>query len=461
MKKNTLWMISFIALFQFDLARIAYSAESHLPEDSDYTASVQINFNSKEFKSDKAVDKNLPKSLTDAYLAAIHRSETIGIQQELLEQSHQVDNQALGALLPTVNGTFGFLEQQTAKNATGNLLYPPTQNTGKITAAQPLFRGFRDFAALRQKKHLVSSQVNALLNAARQLFYDVSTAYYNVLALKQDEENYKIQIQLNQKRLKELEGFFKIGRSQLTDVLTFKSNISSLEAQLEATRGQLEQTKETLAYLTGWNRDAVLEDKEPPPVKQDLETYLEAIENRPDVQTAVSNVKAYEEGVPIAFGAHLPSADLLANYYFFRPGALTSVTWDVQLAITVPIFQGNVVQSQVRQAESVARQYSLVLSQTRRLAEQEIRSFYDAMEADRKQSAKLSELVENSKKNYETQISYYRNGLVTNLDVLQAVVTYQDSVRQLNHARYQLRLDSAKLQAATGQRSETRIQVPK
>lgn len=421
-----------------------------------------------------------PKTLREAYAAAIHRSETVGIQEELLVQAHEGNMQAVGAVMPTVSSSFTFLQQETPRTPTGATIFPASQNTGKLTLDQPLFRGLRDFAALRQKKLLVHAQVGAYINAAKQLFYDLSTAYYNVLAHERDELNYRIEIELNQKRLVELESFFKIGRSQLTDVLTFKANIASLEAQLEITRGQLETSKEVLAYLTGWPRETELKDAEilfsaPPSLSGaadssspgesaaaskvlahpgDVQSYLSLIDNRPDVRSALDNVKANDEGIPIAWGAHLPSVDLLGDYYFFRPGAISDVSWDVSLAVTFPLFQGGVVQSQVRQATSVSRQYSLILSQTRRLAEQEIRTYYDAVEADRKQVVKLTDLVEISKKNYETELEYYRRGLVTNLDVFQAMTTYQDAVRQLDHVRIQYQSDGVKLLASTSQRPE-------
>lgn len=423
----------------------------------------------------------LPKSLQEAFEAAVRRSETVGMQEELLVQAHEVDAQAVGAIFPTLNSSFSFLRQETPASATGSAIFPASQNTGKLTLDQPLFRGLRDFAALRQKKLLVNAQVGAYLNAAKQLFYDLSTAYYNVLAYERDVINYQIEIELNQKRLVELEEFFKIGRSQLTDVLTFKANIASLEAQLEMTRGQLETAKEVLAYLTGWDRGTTLRDTEvlfrssergaqsssansarvldaPKPIQ----SYLDLIENRPDVRSALDHVKANNEGIPIAFGAHFPSIDLIADYYLFRPGALKNVDWDASIAITFPLFQGGVIQSQVRQANSVSRQYSLVLSQTRRLAEQEVRTYYDAVEADRKQVIKLTDLLDISKKNYETELEYYRRGLVTNLDVFQAMTTYQVAVRQLDHMRIQYHSDGVKLLASTGQRSEVNeIKIPK
>jgi outer membrane protein len=406
--------------------------------------------------------QRVPQTLSDAYQAALEKSETIDIQRELLIQSDEGNAQAIGALLPNVSATMTALNQPTPASVTGASISPSNQTTTTVTADQPIFRGFRDFATLRQKKNLIGAQVNSLLNAAKQLFYDLSLAYYNVLSYEEDKKNYQIEIQVNRTRLKELEEFYKIGRSQLTDVLTFKANIASLEAQLAVTVGQLETAKEVLAYLTGWNRSVLLEDKEQAMTHlEPVEAYLEKLEQRADVKSAIENVNAYAEGVPIAWGQHLPNADVIGDYYLQRPGVLSDVNWDVKLVLSLPIFSGGVVQSQVRQANSVARQYISTLSQTRRTAEQEIRTFYDTLSADTNQLQKLAELVEVSKENSETEVKYYRNGLVTNLDVLTAITTYQDAKRQLDHQKYTVRLDSVKLQASIGQRKELDVKLRK
>jgi outer membrane protein len=399
------------------------------------------------------------KSLTQAYQAAIERAESIEIQKELLIQAQENESQAEGALLPTINGTWNRLQQPTPSNATASAFYPSTQNLVKITATQPLFRGLSEYAALRKTRSLSEAQTFSLLDSAKRLFFDVSTAYYQALNLKQDLLNYKQQLQLNHQRLQELEGFIKIGRAKLTDLLTFKANIASIEAQIEATQGQYENAKDLIAFLTGWDRDALLEDVEKiPQAPAALETYLARIENRADVQLALSNAKANEELPAIARGAHFPSVNLLGNYYLTRPGVLSTLHWDVQLALNFPIFQGGVIQSQLRQAQSIDRQYQLILSQTRRSAEQEVRTLHNLLQADLKQLLKLEELVESSKKNYETQLRYYRNGLVTNLDVLQSMTTFEDAQRLRDHQKYVIKLDSVKLQAATGGRSEIQTQ---
>lgn len=395
------------------------------------------------------------KNLSQCYQAALKRSEKITIQDELLVQAKEQETQAIGAILPSLNSSATLLHQATPQSASAANLSPSDQKTVKLTADQPLFRGLREFAAVNQKKAQIGMQEFAVEDAARQLFYDTATAYYNILTLQSDDANYRNEIDVNLKRLRELQSFVRIGRSRVSEVLTLKANVSSLEAQLESTQGQLDNAKEVFAFLTGLNRDTPLSDAdEKPPRFAALSFYLSRIEARPDVKSAAENVKVFEEGVPIARGAHFPSIDLIGDYYPVRPEGLSKgVNWDVQLAATFPIFQGGVIQSQVRQAVSIARQYDQLLSQTRRSAEQEIRQFYDNLSSDSRQFLKLGETVEISRQNYEANRKDYRNGLVTNLDVLQAITTWQDAQRAWAREKYAMAADYVKLQAATGQRA--------
>jgi outer membrane protein len=378
------------------------------------------------------------------------------VQKEALIQAEEGVDQARGSLLPTLTGSYSLLNQPLPQSVTGAAISPTSQSTGRLTAVQPLFVGLRDFAALRQRNHQVGVQKEALFSAARQLYYETAQTFFNVLFAESDVRNTELEIEVNQKRLKELEQFFKIGRCQWTDVLTYQANLSSLQATLEALRGQVRSAREGLVYLTQWSRDVPLSQGPfslPDPLPE-LSQFLSRLEQRPEVRVAQRTLEVSEEGVPIFWGQHLPTVQLMGNYFFARPGVLRDVHWDVQLNLSVPLFQGGIIQSQVRQAHSVARQSERLLSQSRRLAEQEIRSFYEVFRADRAGLQHLDRLVELSDKNAQTQQSYYRKGLVTNLDVFTAISQYQQSKRQRDRQRLQIQLDWIKLMAASGQVSQ-------
>jgi outer membrane protein len=403
------------------------------------------------------------KSLSDIYALALKRAETVQIQDEAVTQADELVSQAKGSMLPNVSASALFLKQEAPSSALGDNISPSDQSTVRLTAIQPLFRGFRDFAVLRQRKTTLSGQKLALQEAARQLLSSTAAAYYSVLALESDVYHFENQIALNQKRVQELEGYVRIGRSQKTDVLTLRSNISSLEATLEATRGNLESARETLAYYSGTDRALPISDNEALPAQiEPLPSFLARLEERPDVQTAKATVEATEEGVPIARGQHWPSLDLQGDYYLKRSSkSLEGVDWSLQLGATLPIFQGGVISSQTRVAASATRQSELTLSRTRRAAELEIRQLYDSYVTDQRLLAKLAEAASLGQKSYEALSAQYRTGLSTNLDVLQSQAAWHDSLRLLSRQQYTAKADYVRLQAATGARPEIRIESTK
>ena len=241
----------------------------------------------------------------------------------------------------------------------------------------------------------------------------------------------------------------RIGRTRPGEVLTVQATISTLRAQVEQVRTQLSTVRDVFSFLSGLPAVTPLYDTETLPSGFDtLEIYLARVALRPDVKAALQRQSAAQENVGVARGAHLPSLDLNANRYLERAGSLENVEWDVQLALTVPLFAGGGVQSRVREAQSQHTQAELAVMRARRLAEQEIRSSYQTVVLDRSRLDALEKAADAAKRNYETQRHDYRLGLVTNLDVLQALSTYQENLRALERVRFNVKLNYLRLQAA-------------
>ena len=393
-------------------------------------------------------------TLEQYFAAAMRRSEVVATQTELIHQAEEHYSQSSGSLLPTVSGVASYTWQDpipAGELATSNS--PNRQHLAKITATQPLFRGFREFAGVRQSKALLGAQNEDYQNARVQLFKDVAQNFYNVLTIEQDLKNLDDQIKQNLTREKELNDRVRIGRSRIGEVLSVQTAISTLRAQIEQLQGQLKTAREVLAFLSGLDAATPLRDSdEPGAVLEPLESYLAQVDMRPDVKASRARTTAAQENVSVTRGAHLPSLDLNANRYLERTGSLQDSTWDVQLVLSIPIYSGGVFQSRVREADSQRTQAELGASQIRRQAEQEIRSVYQSVGFDRAQLSALETATDAARKNYEAQLRDYRLGLVTNLDVLQALTTYQENLRALDRARYATKLDYIRLQAAAMRR---------
>lgn len=388
----------------------------------------------------------------DEYFAhAITRSEVVATQSELIAQAEERYRQAKATLRPTLDGVASYTWLD--KGARDTVANPTRQPHARLTATQPLFRGFREFATMRQTQALVGAQDEDYRQARTQLFKDVVQNFYDVLALEQDLRNLDEQINQSVEREKELQDRVRIGRSRPGELLTVQTTISTLRAQVEQLRAQLAAAREAFVFLSGRPADTLLRDTESLPARlEPIETYLARVEQRPDVKAARQRLTAAQESIAVARGAHGPSLDLNANRYLERKGSLEDVDWDVQLALTVPLYAGGSVQSKVREAVSQSTQAELGASQLRRQAEQEIRSIYQTVAFYYSQLEALEKATEASRKNYEVQRRDYRLGLVTNLDVLQALTVFQENQRALDRARYTAKLDYLRLEAAAVRR---------
>lgn len=396
-------------------------------------------------------------TLDEAYTAALGRSESVAVAAEQVAQAREHVTQAGGSILPSVGGVASYLWQQEVKSPLGKSLAPTAQPFAKLTATQPLFRGMREFAALRQARALVTAQEETAQHTAAQLYADVAQSYYAVLAAEADRRELGVELDAYARRIEELEGRVKTGRSRASEVLAARSARAALDAQAEGLRGQIAAARDTFAFLTGLDAAAELRDAEPEPAAlAPLAEYLPRVARRHDVLGAGLRRDAAGEGAAFARGAYWPSLDLVGNYYLKRTGLLEDCRWDAQVALTVPLFTGGVTASRVREARSAARQSDQEVSRARRQAEQELRLAYDRVQAGRAQVDALAAAADAAEKNSREQTREYQLGLVTNLDVLQALAASQEAARALARARFSLKVDMLKLDVAAALRPAPR-----
>ena len=275
--------------------------------------------------------------------------------------------------------------------------------------------------------------------------------FFNLLAVEKDKKNLETEISLYLQRIKELKDRVRIGRSRSSEVLTVDSTLATLQAQIETTKSQISSYREALNFQTGLSRDLSLIDTiQTPPNIDSIDTYLKAIEERPDILSAKEILTASQEGISIAKGVRFPGVSLLGDYYFLRYGSQQNVMWDVGAQLTIPLFTGGTIDSQVRVAASQDYQAELNLRRLREAAETEIRTDYQGFISDRAQIQALIHARDLSKSNYEVQTRDYRHGLVANIDVVTALTSYEESVRALDHATFTEKLDYVRLQNASG-----------
>jgi outer membrane protein len=391
-------------------------------------------------------------TLDESYSAALKRSETLSAQEKQALIADERYNQARGNILPNISANGSYLVQEQTGDPLTQAFFPHTAPEAKITLTQPIFRGLRELAALRQQGHLTRAEERATERAKLVLFNDVAHGYYVVLAAEQDVKNIENQLKLYDERITELTTRVRQGTSNKTDMLTLQASRANVTSQLENAKATVAAARESFVFLTGLPREtelAPVEGAYPKPAP--LDSYLAKIESRPDMLDAKERDEAADEGVTIAKGAHYPSINFLGNYYFKRQSDVyKGIDWDVMFAASIPLFAGGTIEAQVRESVLVREQNDLLVSRRRRDAEREIRSLYSDYLAQLDSITALERSLEINERNYQLLKQDYRRGLTRNLDVLQALTSSEETRRALVRARYTSRDTWVQLQTASG-----------
>ncbi len=389
-----------------------------------------------------------------AFQSALQRSEKVQQSHEGVFQAEEKIRQARGAVLPNLTLNASHIRQERPNDAFARSFSPGTQNAARITLTQPIFRGMSEYALYRQSKNNLNSQKHIDTMTRIQLYQDIATNYFSILSYEADIRNMQEQTKLYGQQVKDLQGRTRRGESNVTEALTAQSALASLEAEIQLVSGQLAAARELFAFLTGMESNTPLEDvskdgNQIATLLKDVNSYVNRVDERPDVQSAKELVKVADEQMRIERGGHLPQLDAVGNYHLRRPVAfLEDIRWDVELRLTFPIFEGGARQARVREAASKKHVQDLELARLRRSAVQQIRSLHQSLLVRMAQVQSLEKTVGIAEKNFRVLQREFRNGLVRSVDAQVALNQFRSARRTYDQARYAAQVDLASLEAA-------------
>ncbi len=392
-------------------------------------------------------------SLEECYQRALIQSETVAIQKEAISRATaQVFNaasQGLGDVDFIVNRT---VQDHQKSNLTGDSIGDPNIHESKFTIDQPLFQGFKAIGALSGAGSYRREQTEAWIRAKELLYMDVARAFYNVLRYEKDVEINGDIRELLKTRIKELENREKIGRSRVSEVLTAQTKLKVLEADLAATQGALATTRYLLEFLTGTDLGSceLAEETSEEVSSQTLTEHLKMAATRSDVKAAEQAVKTAWRGILVAQSGFWPTISLNHNQYMRREGNLSNLDWDTLFKFDVPLFSGGETIGQVKDSIGILKQKKLSFSLAKRQAELDIKQSYQVWLSSKETDDLLREAVRSAEENYKVQSEEYARSLVSNLDVLVALESLQNTRQNQNRTYYVMKQDEAAFRVAVG-----------
>ncbi|WP_421549827.1 outer membrane channel protein TolC [Kluyvera intermedia] len=302
------------------------------------------------------------------------------------------------------------------------------------------------------------------------LILNTATAYFNVLSAIDSLSFTEAQKQAIYRQLDQTTQRFNVGLVAITDVQNARSQYDTVLANEVTARNNLDNAAEALRQVTGnyypelssLNVDSFKTDK-----PQGVSSLLKEAENRnlSLLQARLSQDLAREQ-IRLAQDGHLPTLDLTASTGVSNTSYSGSKTNSgnfndtdagqnkVGLSFSLPLYQGGMVNSQVKQAQYNFVGASEQLESAHRSVVQTVRSSFNNVNASISSINAYKQAVISAQSSLDAMEAGYSVGTRTIVDVLDATTTLYNAKQQLSSARYNYLINQLNIKNALGTLNE-------
>lgn len=381
--------------------------------------------------------------LLEAWQAALNYSADYAAAQHERDAEQERKVQARAALLPQVTANAAYQKQPPSLSST-------TESHGwNIQASQSVYDGVR-WAQYRQGS-LAAEMADQKLNQVKgDLLLQVAQAYFQVLLNRDKMASAEQEKQTYEQQTRQAQAMFEKGLATMVDTNEAQANYAAVRAKQVTILTDLMLAENTLANLTGLN------PKETQPISRNLSDYLLgkdtlndwqniAQANNPEWQRQRLMLESAKAGVTAAKAGYLPKLTLTGGYqdnrntqnYYGTEQHYRSKGGNLTLQLSIPLYSGGQIRSQVREAVAREQQSQATLLATERKIQAAVNQYYQTTYNSRYQIIAQEKLLKaNSVKLNATKLGR-TVGVRSNLDELQAMQAQADAEQKLAEARYQ------------------------
>ena len=304
------------------------------------------------------------------------------------------------------------------------------------------------------------------MQATQDLMLRVAQAYFDILLAQSDLALARASKTAYSEQLAQARRNFEVGTATITDSNNAQSQYDLAVSNEIAALNTLDVRREALARIIGRAAPELndlsghFEARSPEP--NNMERWTEtALQAALPVQLAQAAYDFQGREVKRNRVAHYPTVDAVASYqdsgsgggFQFGPGVDTR-TSIIGLSVAIPIYQGGLLNSRVREATALQDKALQDLEGAKRQASFDTRQSFLAVSSGAAQVRALEQAVASSQTNLDSTRLAKDVGIRTQVDVLLATQQYFQAQRDLANAKYNYAFSALRLKAAIGALTE-------
>ncbi len=325
----------------------------------------------------------------------------------------------------------------------------------RATLSQSLFN-FRDFEQVRAANERLKSAQYSYKDARELVVLAVGNSYLQAIASASRIETTEAQVTNAQALYDKAIDQQKAGLSPGIDTLRSQVELQTRQQQLIAARNDYAKQKLSLARVIGLppGQEFALTEKAPYEALTPLpiDVYLQrAYLARSDYLAAQAQVRAAELAHRAAAAGRYPTADLSANFGDIGVSpAQSNGTWQVDGGISIPIFAGGKVHSDILEADAQLKQARSQLADLRGRIDYEVRASLLDLNSAADQVNVARSSVELAEEALTQSRDRFTAGVTDNLEVVQAQESVAAAHESYIQSLYAHNLSKVELARAIG-----------
>ena len=329
---------------------------------------------------------------------------------------------------------------------------------GTVSLSQPVFAWGRYYKGYEAAKIGFDAAQLDLTASLEKLRLDVYSSFYRVLIAQEFVKVAEQGVELVEVQLKIAQTAFQAGTATNYDILRAKVQLANAKTQLIRAKSGVETAKniyKTTLNLPLSDEIAVEGTFEITDVNIELDEFInKALENRAEVKRSLLSEEIGKKQLSIAKTRSLPDLAFFSNYQISHNERLTQMNriWSLGLQINVPIFDGFVARTAVKQSESALRQSQLGTKQIKLSIESEVRKAYlDLQEAKSLIETQL-ETVNQAEESVRIATLQFENGMITTVEMTDTQLALMQAQVNRLQAYHDYVIGLAALEKAIGQK---------
>jgi outer membrane protein len=273
----------------------------------------------------------------------------------------------------TASGGTGFLREAYAiPGIQGRKInYDSHPNTAIVQLTQNIFNGFRTYNQVLLAHSQILSSRESLKYTETAVLVNAAAAYMDVMRDAAVLRMRKDYVNALEHQLTDTCTRLRLGEVTTTDVSQARASLSQGRVDMTAAMTQLTRSKATYEQIIGVPPSVLQPAKSPitlMPRSVD-DAYGTALQENPLIAAALRNVESAEHSIKIAEGQLLPSLNLVGNVgQDFNYGSIEHqkyYTAQIGGQLSVPLYDGGVTYSNIRQAKEKLIQAQQLADQQR------------------------------------------------------------------------------------------------